>query len=235
MKESTEGEIDIRFVRNRKRNAVPNKPTFTDVSHAYDYLRTLFPIQKFNQRIPTIVWKHQLYPLLKNKTLIDRQLNSWCESAYIRLFRLGSTIDNHEVVIVLMSDFQEFADKCCRKTIITERFLKKVIIEKSSTQISCDVLKNEYQFNDDNISELIRCGLLARHRSSGVLLISLPNAGEFVKAFDFGKKFLISIIKKSKYKEILKSELMKRRVPKDMKFDIEYHLYDLIGSEVIQT
>ncbi|CAG2114102.1 unnamed protein product, partial [Medioppia subpectinata] len=106
---------------------------------------------------------------------------------------------------------------------------------KSSTQISSDVLKNEYSFNDNNISELIRTGLLARHRNPGHFLLSVPNAGEFAKTFDFGKKFLLSIIKKCKYKEILGSELMKRRLPKDMKFSLEYHIYDLIGSQVIHT
>ena len=111
--------------------------------------------------------------------------------------------------------------------------MKKVVYEKCSTQLSSDELKNEYHFNDENISELIRCGLLARHRNVGIFLFSLPNAGEFVKHFDFGKKALISIISKTKYKEISKSDLLKRRLSKDMKFSIEFHVYDLIGSDLI--
>ncbi|CAG2114101.1 unnamed protein product [Medioppia subpectinata] len=143
-------------LNKRSKTLFNDKPSFSDVHKAYEYLRSLFPTEKFGQRIPTIVWRHQLYPLFHNKTLIDRQLNTWSESAYIRLFRLGSTIDDNEVVIILMSDFQDYVHKFVPKTIITERFLKKVLTEKSSTQISSDVLKNEYSFNDNNISELIR-------------------------------------------------------------------------------
>ncbi|CAG2104989.1 unnamed protein product [Medioppia subpectinata] len=176
-------------LNKRSKTLFNDKPSFSDVHKAYDYLRSLFPTEKFGQRIPTIVWRHQLYPLFHNKTLIDRQLNAWSESAYIRLFRLGSTIDDNEVVIILMSDFQDYVHKFVPKTIIT------------------GPVKDE----------------------------SVPNAGEFAKSFDFGKKFLLSIIKKCKYKEILGSELMKKRLPKDMKFSLEYHIYDLIGSQVIHT
>ena len=112
--------------------------------------------------------------------------------------------------------------------------MNKLIAEKWSTQISSDELKNEYHFNDDNITELIRNGLLARHRTVGIFLFSIPNAGEFIKSFDFGKKAIVSMINKCKYKEILKSYLIKRKLPRDMKFSLEFHIYDLIGSDLVQ-
>lgn len=110
-----------------------------------------------------------------------------------------------------------------------------MIPEKWSTQITSEQLKNEYHFNEDNISELIRTGLLARHRTVGTFLFSIPNAGEFIKSMDSGKKSILSVINKSKYKEISKSSLLKRKFPKDMKFSVEYHVYDLIGSDLVQT
>ncbi|XP_054160298.1 serine/threonine-protein kinase 19-like [Oppia nitens] len=220
---------------HNKRTKTDTINDFSDVSKAYDYLRSLFATEKFSQKIVPIVWRHQLYAICHNKTLIDRQLNTWSKSSYIRLFRLGSTADDNEVAVVLMSDFQELVDKCCPKTIITERYLKKVIYEKHSTHISCDVLKNEYQFNEENIIELVRIGLLARHLNVGQLLVSIPNVGEFVKTFHLGRNTLISIIKKNKYKEILKSELMKKRYPKNMKLSVEYHINDLIGSQTVEV
>jgi serine/threonine-protein kinase 19 len=95
-------------------------------------------------------------------------------------------------------------------------------------------LKTEYKFNDKNISELIRCGLLATHRNVGTFLLSIPNAGEFVKNFDIGKKALISMFKKAKYNEISKTDIQRRKLPKEAKFSIQFHVYDLIGSDLIR-
>jgi hypothetical protein len=94
-------------------------------------------------------------------------------------------------------------------------------------------LKSEYKFNDKNISELIRCGLLATHRNVGTFLLSIPNAGEFVKNFDIGKKALISMFKKAKYNEISKTDILRRKLPKEAKFSIQCHVYDLIGLDLI--
>jgi hypothetical protein len=48
--------------------------SFTSSLDALHYLRSLFPIEKFVNRIPAIIWRHQLYALFSNRTEIDKQV-----------------------------------------------------------------------------------------------------------------------------------------------------------------
>jgi len=48
---------------------VPN-----DTSCALAYLKNLFPVEKFEGRLPPIILQHQLYAIVSNRTLVDQQL-----------------------------------------------------------------------------------------------------------------------------------------------------------------
>lgn len=45
-----------------------------DVKGSLQYLMTLFPRKLFDDSLPQIVYKHQLYSLLSDRTLVDKQL-----------------------------------------------------------------------------------------------------------------------------------------------------------------
>ena len=45
-----------------------------DVKATLQYLMTLFPRKLFNDSLPPIVLKHQLYSLHSDKTLVDKQV-----------------------------------------------------------------------------------------------------------------------------------------------------------------
>ena len=47
-----------------------------DVEGALASLRAMFPLDKFEGRLPAIVLRHQLYSLLEDRGLVDRQLVS---------------------------------------------------------------------------------------------------------------------------------------------------------------
>lgn len=51
-------------------------PKFTDTNEALRYLKGLFPSEAFRYRTPPIIWKNQLYALIENRTLVDRNLVS---------------------------------------------------------------------------------------------------------------------------------------------------------------
>lgn len=53
---------------------VPGGPL--DIKSSLEYLMTLFPRKVFNDSLPRIAMKHQLYSLHSAKTLVDRQLVS---------------------------------------------------------------------------------------------------------------------------------------------------------------
>ena len=48
---------------------VPN-----DTKAAILFLKSIVPLNKFEGKIPAIILKHQIYCVVKDKTLVDRQL-----------------------------------------------------------------------------------------------------------------------------------------------------------------
>lgn len=46
----------------------------TDIKSTLEYLMTLFPRKLFNDSLPQIVLKHQLYSIHSDKTLVDKEV-----------------------------------------------------------------------------------------------------------------------------------------------------------------
>lgn len=118
--------------------------------------------------------------------------------------------------------------------IILEKFIDKVLTVNSSSTYTSTQLKNEYQFTEDQIKELVHNGVLAVHRTVGSWLLSLPNCGHFYKTFTAGRNALLSMIKRTKYHEVNRTELFARKLPKDVQLGIAYHVLDLIGGDFVQ-
>lgn len=49
-----------------------------------------------------------------------------------------------------------------------------------------------------------------------------------------GRKAVLNMVKKSKYGEVLKADLEQRRTTSHVKFDMKYHIHDLVGAELVQ-
>jgi hypothetical protein len=45
-----------------------------DTKTALLYLKNLFPMEKFEGRLPPIILKHQIYGIIKNRTLVDKDV-----------------------------------------------------------------------------------------------------------------------------------------------------------------
>lgn len=48
--------------------------TINSTDEAMAHVHALFPSHKFADEMPAIIWKHQLYPLVANRTDVDRNL-----------------------------------------------------------------------------------------------------------------------------------------------------------------
>lgn len=93
-------------------------------------------------------------------------------------------------------------------------------------------------------------------RDAGSWWLSIPNSGKFIKYFikgrcvywrfnifywiipdhNFltGRKAVLGMVKKSKYGEILKTELEERRTTSQVKFQMKYHIHDIVGAELVE-
>lgn len=142
---------------------------------------TLFPRKVFNDTLPLIVLKHQLYSILSDKTMVDRQLVRCLSYALISLFpsKSGNTTQVHpcglqnelrergELLmfqlgfgddafgLVFASDYKAkvLAGEEGRVTRGTaEKFLEKVVSSGTDLSFSKDQMLTEYLFTDSEIT-----------------------------------------------------------------------------------
>lgn len=49
-----------------------------------------------------------------------------------------------------------------------------------------------------------------------------------------GRKAVLSMVKKSKYGEVLKAEIEERPTNSQVKFHMKYHIHDIVGAELVE-
>ncbi|XP_054718464.1 serine/threonine-protein kinase 19-like isoform X2 [Uloborus diversus] len=223
---------DLCESKRRKLNSLQENgstnDTPTDTGSALLYLTSIFPTEKFQNRLPPLVFRHQIYAFVKCRTEVDRCLNEMKKQGVVRIFKLGSNED--DVLVVYMKDYKQHVEKCCLNNITVANFMN-IVFECPDMSYSKNVL-NEYGMKDENISELIQQGVLTA-RDVGCYWLSIPRVGEFVKTFLYGRRATLQYVRRTKYKEILQSELRQRKLPRKALLGILYHIYDIIGSDSV--
>ncbi|KAL4658998.1 serine/threonine-protein kinase 19 [Arapaima gigas] len=202
-----------------------------DIKASLEYLMSLFPRKLFNDTLPPVVLKHQLYSIQSDKTLVDRHLNELREQGEVLMFQLG--FDSESIGVVFAADFKAkvLATEAGRETGSMEKFLSTVL---PCCDISVDKKKmlKELLFTDSEITQLVKCGVLTV-KDAGSWWLSIPNSGKFIKYFIQGRKAVLGMIRKSKYSEMLKSDLEERQPTSQVKFPIKYHIHDVVGAELV--
>lgn len=206
-----------------------------DVKSSLEYLMTLFPRKVFNDALPRIVLKHQLYSLHSAKTQVDRQVNVLREQGEIVMIQFG--FDADAFGLVFTDDYKEktlagIAGSENQETV--EKFLNKVLSGCTDLSFNKDKMLKEFLFTDPEITQLVKCGLLTV-KDAGTWWLSIPNSGKFTKFLIQGRKAVLNMVKKAKYGEVLKNELETRRTTSQVKFPIKYHIYDLMGAELVES
>lgn len=70
-----------------------------DIRSTLEYLMTLFPRKLFNDALPQIVLKHQLYSLHPDKTMVDKELVRLCSATKFRFY-----LSKHEGFFELLTE-----------------------------------------------------------------------------------------------------------------------------------
>ncbi|XP_022641281.1 serine/threonine-protein kinase 19 isoform X11 [Vigna radiata var. radiata] len=178
--------------------------TFTDTSVALRIMRAQFPhIQKGS--VEPFILKSQLYSSVKDRTQVDRELESLRRDKVLRLFKLNTGQDDHAVMFLddyLNQDTKWFS-----------------------------VLRMVF---------LMQCSLLSLGGKTRQLIdpnmywFSIPNIGSHLKGIVQGRKEIISLLSRRRYKEMMLSSLEKKRL-RTSPLDVRFHLRDLIGSGHLRT
>ncbi|CAH3039248.1 unnamed protein product [Pocillopora meandrina] len=207
----------------------------SDTEAAILYLKALVPLDKFEGKIPAIILKHQIYCVVKDRTLVDRQLNTLWEENKIRLFKLTSGSD--EFGILITDEYISHIKSRVTDTSILpamDKFTNDVLPNHADVSISKIDITGKFKLSEEEITQLVNTGILTT-RDVGSWWLSIPGAGIFMKNFSNGRKALIQMFKKRKYREILEKDLLTRKFDSHSKLGIRYHVYDIIGADFVKS
>ncbi|KAK9993421.1 hypothetical protein SO802_023124 [Lithocarpus litseifolius] len=233
--------------------------SFTDTLVALRMMRAQFPrIDKVS--IQPFILRSQLYSSVKDRTQVDRELESLRREKVVRIFKLNTGQDDHAVMF--FDDYLNQMENVVKRLEEKEGdlevfkwFRTQVIDSKLEPSIEHQELYTLLSLGgmvkDGHISLLINAGLLILKSvvlwSFSVLAsytrqlidpnmywFAIPNIGSVLKGLSQGRKEVLSFLNRRRYKEMMLASMEKKRLrfsPLDMRF----HLRDLIGSGHLKT
>ncbi|XP_019433034.1 PREDICTED: serine/threonine-protein kinase 19 isoform X2 [Lupinus angustifolius] len=192
--------------------------TFSDTLVALRIMRAQFPhIPKVS--VEPFILKSQLYSSVKDRTLVDRELETLRRDKVLRVFKLNTGQDDHAVMF--LDDYINQIDRVIKRiegekggeNEVFQWFKTHVLDSKLETGIEhqelCSLLSLGGKVKDSHISILINAGII-------------------------GRKEIISLLNRQRYKEMMLASLEKKRL-RMSSLDMRFHLRDLIGSGHLRT
>ncbi|ONH93254.1 hypothetical protein PRUPE_8G221800 [Prunus persica] len=219
--------------------------TFSDTLVALRIMRAQFP-QSDKVSVQPFILRSQLYSSVEDRTQVDRDLENLRREKVLRIFKLNTGQDDHAIMF--------FDDYLCQMERVVKRLEEKkdsdilevfkwfkshVLDNKLEPSIEhqelCTLLALGGKVKDEHISLLINSGLLTRQLiDSNIYWFAIPNIGSVLKGLSQGRKEVLSLLNRRRYKEMMLAPLEKKLLrysPLDMRF----HLRDLIGSGHLKT
>ncbi|XP_062080303.1 uncharacterized protein LOC133785052 isoform X2 [Humulus lupulus] len=204
-----------------------------------------FTRDQFSVSIKPFILRSQLYSSVKDRTQVDRDLESLKRDKVLRIFKLSSGQDDHAIMFV--DDYLNQIERVMKRSEdrklgnleVIEWFKTHVIDFKLEPSIEHQELRTLLSLGgkvkDEHISVLIHAGLLTRQLiDPNMYWFAIPNIGSVLKGLSQGRKEVLSLLNRRRYKEMMMVSLEKKRLrlsPLDMRF----HLRDLIGSGHLKT
>ncbi|XP_073292293.1 uncharacterized protein [Primulina huaijiensis] len=208
----------------------------------FSFNDTLVALQMMRAQFPAI---GKLYSSIVDRTQVDRDLESLRRDRVLRVFKLNTGQDDH--AIMFMDDYVKQIEGVTRRleekkkndVTVFEWFKMHVIQSKLDTSIEheelCSLLSLGGVVKEDHITQLINAGLLVCQLiDRNMYWFSIPNIGSVLKGLSQGRKELLSLLNRKRYKEMLLGTLEKKRLQLSP-LDIRFHLRDLIGSGHLKT
>ncbi|KAK6239053.1 hypothetical protein QUC31_004522, partial [Theobroma cacao] len=165
--------------------------TFSDTLVALRIMRAQFP-QIDKVAIQPFILQSQLYSSVKDRTQVDRELESLRREKVVRIFKLNTGQDDHG--IMLLDDYikqiehavKRMEERKQRDLKVFEWFKVYVIESKLEPSIEhqelCSLLSLGGRVKDDHISLLINAGLLTRQLiDPSMYWFAIPNIGSILK------------------------------------------------------
>lgn len=213
----------------------------SDTAIALRMMHAQFPeVDKVS--VPPFVLLSQLYSSVKDRTLVDRELEVMKQQMVVRVFKLSTGQD--DFAIMFLDDYLAQANAAKKRLegkhsqsdlIIFDWFFSHILpthIDVGITQIHLESLLSKVGqcIQENHISLLIKAGLLVRQLADDKSYwFAIPNIGFLLKSLAQGRKELLSLLNRRQYKEILLSVLEKKKL-RMSQLGMRFHVRDLLGS-----
>ncbi|KAK4573123.1 hypothetical protein RGQ29_031191 [Quercus rubra] len=213
--------------------------SFTDTLVALRMMRAQFPrIDKVS--IQPFILRSQLYSSVKDRTQVDRELESLRREKVVRIFKLNTGQDDH--AIMFLDDYLNQMENVVKRLEEKEGdqvfkwFRTHVIDSKLEPSIEHQELYTLLSLGgmvkDGHISLLINAGLLLI--DPNMYWFAIPNIGSVLKGLSQGRKEVLSFLNRRRYKEMMLAS-MEKKCLRFSPLDMRFHLRDLIGSGHLKT
>ena len=224
----------------------------SDALVAINYLRAQFPK---DAGVAPFCLKTQLYCVLTDRTITDRELDELRHANAVRYFKLPAGSD--ECAIMLTSDYAA-AGEACRPAAAAagtpppllrtfawfcERVLPRCtdpaipherLIELLSSDPSGGAQRE--RANERHLGLLLQHCCLTRQVPTGAgrgavggYVFCMPGAGAAVKGVDAGRREILAALRRRKYPEMLEAELEKRKL-RQSPLGMRWHVRDMLGG-----
>ncbi|XP_063794186.1 inactive serine/threonine-protein kinase 19 isoform X2 [Pseudophryne corroboree] len=231
-------------VKKQRKEAETVKPDFSAIPSPYPdfteepqeavlYLCTLFPRKLYNDSLPPIFLRHQMYSLIQDRTTADRLLSTLQQKGEVCLVQPGFDADTF--LVVMSEDLRRTVIKSVDGSSgapVVHKFLDSSLIASSKISYNREEMMEKHRFSDGEITQLVHAGLLTV-RDAGSWWLSIPGAGRFISHFIKGRKAILAQISRSRYKEVLLTDLSTRKPPHSVRLGMEYHIHDIIGAGLV--
>jgi len=117
------------------------------------------------------------------------------------MFKLGG--EQESLAILFESDFIQLIRQRCNNSSLVEKFIRNVLKKIHDINIDKSTLAQS-GFLENDIKGLVQDRLLTV-RTPSTYWFCFPGAGEFMKSYIKGRQAIMSVIKKSKYQQILQN------------------------------
>ncbi|KAL6050743.1 hypothetical protein QOT17_019628 [Balamuthia mandrillaris] len=221
-------------------------------------LRSQFPLLSGDARTPPVpvLLKTQLYAIVTNHTDVDQQLDQLKKDGKLRLFKLLSLKD--EYAIMLQEDYLSLIEITKQRHIDIQK--RERANNKEPEECSAKAKDKEREKEEDSATEpsaaifdiFVRtvastcCAKesITKAELSNLLfgdgpinetqITMLVNAGPFFSSCLKGRKEVITMLQRTRHKEMFREDLAKRK----MRYSFlppMFHVKDLIGKEVLES
>ncbi|EDL83432.1 serine/threonine kinase 19, isoform CRA_d, partial [Rattus norvegicus] len=166
---------------------------------AIEELVQLFPRGLFEDALPPIALRTQVYSLVPDRTVADLQLKELQDRGEIQVIQLGFDLDAHGIVFT--EDYRTRVLKACDGRPCAgavQKFLASVLPACGDLSFQQDQMTQTYGFRDSEITHLVNAGVLTV-RDAGSWWLAVPGAGRFIKCFVKGRQAVLSMVRKAKY------------------------------------